>query len=302
MAVAHLTDVESRLLDAMENDFPFVPRPFAELGWPLGLTEDAAMETAEDLQRRGMLRGVGAVVDPERLGWSSALCRTRVTPEQSLGTRARLRETPAVASVYGGPAFDEVWFRVVLRPPVTLDHVVESAREQAGIKVEPVPTDRRFKPNGSPPTPFAPTASRLTHRDQEVLKALMEPVPVTRRPFTAVAGRLLTTETEVLQRVEDYVRMGVIRKYGALLDRAEKRCVETLMLWKVHREDALRAGLALSSQEEISLCQQSPDGVNKQVLLCAVATFPRGQEGMAFNRLSSSAGLLGGLVLPDSGR
>jgi DNA-binding Lrp family transcriptional regulator len=66
-----LSDLERRLLDDYQRDFPLVPRPFAALAEDLATDEANVIETLKGLAAAGLVSRVGAVVAPRQAGWST---------------------------------------------------------------------------------------------------------------------------------------------------------------------------------------------------------------------------------------
>ena len=69
---------EEQLLFLLQKGVPLVPRPFAELGATVGLTEEQVLQFVRDQFRDGVARRLGAVFDSRYLGYRSALCASRI--------------------------------------------------------------------------------------------------------------------------------------------------------------------------------------------------------------------------------
>lgn len=68
----------------------------------------------------------------------------------------------------------------------------------------------------------------LNDRDREMLAALQEGLPLTSRPFAAIADLLDWSEEEVLERLEVLVGSGLVRKVGAVLNSKKLGAASTL--------------------------------------------------------------------------
>lgn len=66
-----LTPLERHLLNDFQHDFPLVPRPYAELARRLGCSEAEVIAALARLSDAGAVSRVGAVVAPQRAGWST---------------------------------------------------------------------------------------------------------------------------------------------------------------------------------------------------------------------------------------
>lgn len=76
-----LSELEKRVVRAVEKGLEPVERPFAEAAACAGVSEDELMSTLADLKRRGIVRRISAVVSGPSAGKAgAALAAWRVTP------------------------------------------------------------------------------------------------------------------------------------------------------------------------------------------------------------------------------
>ena len=75
-----MDDLDRRLLNRIQSDFPLVARPYEELGRPLGLSEDEVVERMRALKAGRIVRQVSAIFDTKSLGYKSSLVAMRVDP------------------------------------------------------------------------------------------------------------------------------------------------------------------------------------------------------------------------------
>lgn len=64
-----LVDIDRAVLTATQAGLPLVPRPFAEVGAVLGLSEAAVLESFERMQAANVLRRIAAVPNHYKLGY-----------------------------------------------------------------------------------------------------------------------------------------------------------------------------------------------------------------------------------------
>lgn len=60
---------ELRVVEAVQEGFPLVERPFLELGRRVGLSEEGVIQVLADLRARGVIRRMGVVVRHHELGY-----------------------------------------------------------------------------------------------------------------------------------------------------------------------------------------------------------------------------------------
>ncbi len=86
--VPDLPELDRRLLDEFQRDFPITSRPYAELARRLETEEETVIARLDQLRQLGLISRVGAVVAPHRAGWSTLAAMA--VPEARLGEVAAL--------------------------------------------------------------------------------------------------------------------------------------------------------------------------------------------------------------------
>ena len=76
-----MDEIDRNLLNAIQKEFPVASHPFREIGKRLGLSEKEVIVRLRALKEDGIIRRVGAVIDPRSLGWVSTLCAARVSED-----------------------------------------------------------------------------------------------------------------------------------------------------------------------------------------------------------------------------
>jgi len=76
-----LTELDRRLLNDFQQEFPLSPAPYADMARNLGVTEEQVLARLEELKSTGAVSRVGAVVRPNTIGVST-LAAMKVPPEE----------------------------------------------------------------------------------------------------------------------------------------------------------------------------------------------------------------------------
>jgi len=77
-----MDEKDTALLDAVQDDFPLDPRPFAGIGERIGMTESEVIERLAALKTDGVIRRIGASFDSRKLGYVSTLLAARVDEDR----------------------------------------------------------------------------------------------------------------------------------------------------------------------------------------------------------------------------
>ena len=141
-----MDDTDRRLLNVIQKEFPVSERPFEEIGKRLSLDEKEVIERLVRLRETGIIRRIGAVVDPRSLGWVSTLCAARVPNDKIIKFVSVVNEYPGVTHNYERNAYYNIWFTLTAPSWDDVTTTLEDIREKTGIdKVIHLPSKEVFK-------------------------------------------------------------------------------------------------------------------------------------------------------------
>ncbi len=105
---------DRRVLNVVQKGFPVTPRPFEEIGKAVGLSGEEVLSRLKRLKDEGIIRRIGAVVDPRSLGWVSTLCAARVPEEKIASFVSTVNQLPGVTHNYERKAYYNIWFTLTM--------------------------------------------------------------------------------------------------------------------------------------------------------------------------------------------
>lgn len=130
--------LERRLLNDFQRDFPLVKRPYAKIARRLGVTEAEVLDTLRLLRAEGSLSRVGPVFAPHRLG-ASTLAALAVPEERLEEVAALVSEYPEVNHNYEREHRFNLWFVATAASPERLRAVLGQIEERTGLAVLDLP-------------------------------------------------------------------------------------------------------------------------------------------------------------------
>lgn len=141
-----IEEIDLRLLSQVQEKFPLTPRPFQELGRLLGLEERAVIERLDGLQKEGLVRRIGPILDLRRLGRSGILAALLVSLDEADEMAEFVNQYPEVSHNYLRPNQSgyNMWFTVSATEE-RIQEVLAEIRESTGRKMLVLPTGRIFK-------------------------------------------------------------------------------------------------------------------------------------------------------------
>lgn len=138
MGQVDLDELDKRLLDGFQRDFPLSPHPFREIAAQLGVDEEMVMGRLRVLQDAGLVSRVGAIVAPQRAGWSTLAAMA--VPLSRLNEVAELISAyPEVNHNYEREHRLNIWFVVTGPDKIRVAEVLREIETRAGIAVLDLP-------------------------------------------------------------------------------------------------------------------------------------------------------------------
>ena len=96
-----LTDLEIKVIKAVQEDIPIVERPYAEMAGRIGISEETFLETVKHLCDRGVIRRLGATLKHQNSGFrANAMIAWRVEEDKVNAVGERMASFPEVSHCY----------------------------------------------------------------------------------------------------------------------------------------------------------------------------------------------------------
>jgi DNA-binding Lrp family transcriptional regulator len=131
---ADLTDIERRLLNDFQHDFPLAPAPYADIAQSLGVSEAEVLTALARLQDAGAVSRVGAVVRPNTVG-ASTLAAMAVPPEDLERVAALVSDYAEVNHNYEREHRLNLWFVATAPDSTRLQQVLDEIAAGTGYEV-----------------------------------------------------------------------------------------------------------------------------------------------------------------------
>jgi len=144
--VPRMDEVDRRILNILQREFPLAAEPFRLLAARVGMDEGALLERVGELKEAGIIRRIGAVFDAAGLGFASTLCAAKVPV-------GRLEKFVEVVNSHRGVTHNylrdhayNVWFTFIESTGEEINGSLSDISEETGIiDIISMPVKRRFK-------------------------------------------------------------------------------------------------------------------------------------------------------------
>jgi DNA-binding Lrp family transcriptional regulator len=125
--------IDKKILNLIQKEFPVHPEPFKVLAGMVGITEDEALARVKKLKKDGIIRRIGAVFDPKKLGFSSTLCAAQVPPGKMKDFVATVNAYPGVTHNYRRNHAYNIWFTFIAPKEETIFQAIDEIKSKTGI-------------------------------------------------------------------------------------------------------------------------------------------------------------------------
>lgn len=262
-----MTEKERLLLQYLQDDFPLVPRPFARAAARFGISEDEVLAILARLKRRKVIRYLGAIFDPKRLGIRSVLCAADVAPRDVAAIARSISALREVSHNYLRRGRPNLWFTVSAGSAGKLARKLKDIRALTGGSLRSFPVIQTFKIDArfpltdraasGPARPRARARGCACRVDKKAVIALNRPFPLARRPFARVAAGLGLSESRLLGMLERYRAAGILRRFGIILGHRHAGFrANCMVVWRIPSAKLGRAARVFRATQQITHCYE----------------------------------------------
>ncbi|WP_198674615.1 Lrp/AsnC family transcriptional regulator [Rhodoferax ferrireducens] len=266
---AVLGELEFKLLNDYQKDFPLVAHPFAELAQHLDVEEATVISTLQSMQQRGLVSRIGAVFRPNVVG-VSALAALAVPPARLEEVAARVSARIEVNHNYQREHHLNLWFVATASSVAHLHAVFQALERDCGCgPVLVLPLLEQFHIDlgfglacaASPhfqseiSVPAEVLAIELSEPERALMAILQTGLPLVAQPFAALG----CAEADAIALLARWTTSGVIKRFGVVVRHHELGyTANAMVVWNVPDAVVSQVGTRLASSGRVSLCYRRP--------------------------------------------
>ncbi len=140
-----LDEIDKKILNAIQIDFPLVHRPFEDIGKSMGLEEKEVISRIKRLQEKGAIRRIGPIISTKKTGGMSTLVAMKVPSDRVEEVAMIINEYEEVSHNYLRPSNFNIWFTVSAESKERLDDILKEITGKTNCELRNLPTKRLFK-------------------------------------------------------------------------------------------------------------------------------------------------------------
>ena len=141
-----MDDIDRKLLNEIQSDFPVTQKPYKDLGVRLSCSEDNILTRIKRLKKEGIIRRIGGNFDSQRIGFTTTLCAARVSDDTIEEFVRVVNKYPGVTHNYLRDHYYNIWFTFVAPNMKMIDRYIEEIMKHTGVEeILNLPGVKRFK-------------------------------------------------------------------------------------------------------------------------------------------------------------
>ena len=268
-----LNDIDRKLLNIIQAEFPLNREPFLALGMRLNISGEEVLRRIERLKAEGIIRQIGPVCNAQKLGYQTTLVGMRVPVEQLSNAAQVIGAHPGISHGYERDNDFNFWFTLAMPNREDIGNEVQKLATKIEAKATiNLPAVRVFKigfyldiagDNWTTPDTSSNCAtisykdSDLSPNDRAIVNELQQDLPLIERPFDLTSARLSMDVSDLLNRCQSLMRCGIIRRFGASLRHTSLGFTANVMAcWKVPPVMVETTGKKIAALREVSHCYE----------------------------------------------
>jgi len=269
-----MSDADLELLNGFQRDFPLTSRPFRTIAERLASGETEILNALRRLKEEGKVSRVGAVFATRRLGVST-LAALAVPLTRLEAVAQQVNDYPEVNHNYQREHDFNLWFVLTAATASRLQAVLADIEAKTGLPVLNLPLLEEFHidlgfdlrhggretaaaTSRTVATDAAKTAG-LSEMDQRLFAALQPGLPLVSRPYHVLAQSLGLSEQTVLERLQQGLQQGVIKRLGIIVRHRELGYrANAMVVWDIPDAEVSAGGRALAAESGVHLCYRRP--------------------------------------------
>ena len=138
-----LTNLQKKLLNDFQRDFPLTLTPYADIAAQLNVTENEVLQALHELNQRQFISRIGAIIPPNQIGVSTLAAIS--VPENELEfVAAQINRFSEVNHNYERENALNLWFVLIATDAAHLNNVIRAIENETGYDVLRFPLEKEL--------------------------------------------------------------------------------------------------------------------------------------------------------------
>ncbi len=270
-----LDNLDKRLLNIIQTEFPLSREPFSVLGLHLGVSGDEVIRRIARLKSDGIIRLIGPVFNPKTLGYRTTLVAAKVPAERLDEAGQIISKHRMISHCYQRDHDFNLWFTLA----VSATSGIEDEVKKLGDKIKShtilnLPAIKTFKigayfelDGGNSVLSLiakrgnlslaSGSINKLSAIDRSVINILQQDLPLSEKPFDIISAKLQMDADTFLSHCQALLRLGIMRRFSVSVNHNKLGFTANAMAcWKVPSDKVDKTGKIIATFPEVSHCYE----------------------------------------------
>jgi siroheme decarboxylase len=140
-----MDEIDRKILNLIQEEFPLVERPYAEIGRAVGIDEKEAIVRTQRLKESGYIRRIGPILERKKLGYVSALCGVHVDEPRITEVAKAINALNGVTHNYEREGDLNLWFTITGKTKTEIEGHLSDLEKAFSLKIYKFPEKKVFK-------------------------------------------------------------------------------------------------------------------------------------------------------------
>jgi DNA-binding Lrp family transcriptional regulator len=140
-----MDEIDKKILNLIQEEFPLAERPFAAIGKQAGISEREAVKRVKTLKEKGIIRRIGPILERKKLGYVSVLCGVHVDDNAITEVVREINGLTGVTHNYEREGDLNLWFTITKKTIGEIDRALSDLEKAHGLRVYRFPEKKTFK-------------------------------------------------------------------------------------------------------------------------------------------------------------
>ena len=140
-----MDEIDRKILNRIQEEFPVAPRPFAEIGKILDLEEKDVIERVKRLKSEGYIRRIGPILERKKLKYASMLCGVNVGEGKLMSLVDEINKYSGVTHNYERDGELNIWFTIAAKTKDEIEDFLSGLEKKYSLTIHRFPEKRVFK-------------------------------------------------------------------------------------------------------------------------------------------------------------
>jgi DNA-binding Lrp family transcriptional regulator len=270
-----LDNLDKDLLNIIQAEFPLSREPFSALGLRLGIAGDEVIRRIDRLKAAGVIRLIGPVLNPKRLGYRTTLVAASVPLERLNEAGQIINRHTMVSHCYQRDHDFNLWFTLAISVAQDMEAEVfklgNSIKSETTVNLPAIKTfkigayfnigggssDLSLRAKRGNLSSYSDIVKNLSATDRAVINALQQDMPLNEKPFDLISAKLSMETGVFIRHCQNLLERGIVRRFSASVNHKKLGFTANAMAcWEVPADTVDTAGKKIATFPEVSHCYE----------------------------------------------